>query len=121
MQKNKMSTHKSINLTETQASFDSCKKIIFNVEFIVKDTQGNCIVKAPIDDIGKVLSPEGPHHEKIVHVIDELENKIQHIFKTRGIIIENNKEDRHRVKVNKTQADENANHDLGLLRLFQQM
>ena len=81
---------------------------------------------SPIDDISDIFSSRSAFFPKIKQVIDELETKIKHILKQRGILINYNKSAEkpsldQEVRLNK-QINQNQelteDKDLGLLRLF---
>jgi len=61
--------------------YHTCKKLIFKVELVIKDSQGNFLIKEPIDDITDIFSEECAFFSKIKQVIEELETKIKHILK----------------------------------------
>lgn len=107
-------------------SYQTCKKLIFKVELVVKNSRGEFLIKEPIDDISDMFSRKSAFFSKIKQVVDELETKIKHILKQRGILINDNKSTEkpsmnQEVRFNQ-QMNQNQEHaedkDLGLLRLF---
>ena len=73
---------------ETNLQYHTCKKLILNVELVVKNYKGEIVIQEPLRDITQIFSKTSANYGKISQVAEELQTKIKHILVQRGCLKE---------------------------------
>ena len=83
---------------ENNLKYHTCKKLILNVDLVVKNFKGEVIVKEPLNNIKQIFSKDNENFESINQVVDELTQKIKHILVQRGSLKEEDNPEIKKVK-----------------------